>query len=118
MDTVEYEKLTNNSREGLRITCIVLGLVYGASILWMFWTIQFMAGQILHHRDVSSTLWELSIGSTVSTVILTLVWYPLMTRWEEGSSEEPEFEAFDGVFFAVVCCLPLLTIVTFYHLWP
>lgn len=116
MDTVEYEKLTNNSREGLRITCIVLGLVYGASMLWMFWTIQFMAGQILHHRDVSSTLWELSIDSTVCTVILTLFWYPLMARWDDGSSEEPKFEAVDGVFFAAVCCVPLLILVVAYYL--
>lgn len=117
MDTVEYEKLTNNSREGLRITLIVLSLIYGVSILWMFGTIYFAATEFLLLRhDISSTLWELSIDSTVSTAILSLAWYPLMARWDNGSSEEPKFEVFDGVFMAVVCCVPLFLLVIAYYL--
>jgi len=75
-----------------------------------------MAGQILHHRDVSITLWALSIASTVSTVLLTLIWYPLMARWDNGPPE-PTFRASDGVFLAVLCCGPLLLLVIAYYLW-
>lgn len=117
MDTVVgYEKsFTDGSRKSSGVALIALNLVYLASFLWMSWTLEFTAGQVINHRGVSDTLWALAIASTMLTTVLTLVYYPLVARWDKDPSE-PTFRASDGVFFAVVCCVPLLILVIAYYL--